>query len=405
MLLGLHGLALMVAFPLGPQQARLWHPGIGGIAALVAAFPLATVFGGLISSRLPILPSAPRTLAALALLATLPAVLSTGYVSFFAARVIAGLAAGATYVAVHRGRLSAAAPSATRLTGRIIAFGMPLCLLCATAFDWRMTLAPVLAGFTVLLVTAPDPVPDSVGVPVNSLAPECSPDTTRHHGEFAALVASAALAFVSGSLLTILSGFLVFNAGHTEWHIPAGLLTGATLGLAVPPAIARLRKHLVPDAVYGVALGSAALVLCGLLILRSPVPAVFAVGTIALFLAANSARHIALAGLVTPGLNESRLSGYQTKTHLAHHFGSGLGALNAAVFIHATPHHTLEGLPALIASGLAATALAYAAGLTSAQPNAWPAACAAAANSRWRVATSLLRSVRTSIIRNPGTPT
>ncbi len=78
LLLGLHGLALMVVFPFGPQATRLWHPGLPGIATLTASFPLAAVLGGLFARRSSLLPSSPRTLAALACLSTLPSALSVG---------------------------------------------------------------------------------------------------------------------------------------------------------------------------------------------------------------------------------------------------------------------------------------------------------------------------------------
>ena len=50
-LLGLHGLALLVVFPLGPQETRLWHPGVNGVAALAAAYPLAACLAGLLARR------------------------------------------------------------------------------------------------------------------------------------------------------------------------------------------------------------------------------------------------------------------------------------------------------------------------------------------------------------------
>lgn len=371
-LLGLHGLALMVVFPLGPQEARLWHPGVSGIAALVAAFPLAAVAGGLAGRRVPRLPSCPRTLTLLAFLSLVPTLLSTGYTSFFFARSLAGFVTGLSFVALHRILPLAAGALVARISARTVAFGMPLCLLAATTFDWRAAFVPILGGLAALFfVTKRSPERET---------PRLAP--TLREAAPLALLATTAMAFVSGSLLTVLSGFLVFNAGHTEWHIPACLAVGAVLGLAVPPLLARLRTRLDARSVYIAALCFAAMVLCGLLALQRPVSGTLTVALIGLFLAANSARHIALAGLVMPGLSTAEIPAHQIHTHLAHHLGSGLGALCAGLLISVTPRHDLAGLPALIACALLATVTAAAAGLAAIQTSASPAASAAAANSR-----------------------
>ncbi len=394
-LLGLHGLALLVVFPLGPQEARRWHPGVPGIAALAAAYPLAAVVGGLLVRRLPRLPAAPRSLAALAFLGTLPCVLSVDYPTLLCARLLAGLAAGLSFVAIHRVLSAATVPLVSRIAPRVVAFGMPVCLLGATLLDWRAAFVPILLGQTILLCSlaprasaAPDPAPPRFYEPLP-----------------AALVATGALAFVSGAYLTVLSGYLVNNAGHTELHIPAGLLIGALLGLALPASLARMRARRSPGTVYTTALAVSALSLAGLLALRGPLPAVLAVGLIGCFIATSAGRHLALAGLVSPRLAAEDQPAHQTHNHLAHHLGSGLGALCAGLLIHAMPYTGFTGMPALFACTLAATALALFSGLACAQPSAAPAAAAAAANRRLRVAASFLRSVRTSITRSPGSPT
>lgn len=347
----------MVVFPLGPQAARLWHPGVNGFAVLAAAFPFAVVLGGLLARRAPRLPSTPRALALLAFAATLPCALSFDYSSLVVARLIAGLATGAAFVAIHRVLSPAAGPLVARLAPRIIAFGMPLCLLAATAADWRAAFLPILAGQS-LLVALPgrkSPLPSFTAARRFPLA-EAAP---------AALVATGSLAFVSAAYLTVLSGFLVFNAGHAEFHIPAVLALAALLGLAVPPALASLRRRLPPAGVFVSALGFSAASLTALLVLRGPQPAVLAVSVIALFLVANSTRHIALAGLVLPHLGPTQTASHQTHTHLAHHFGSGLGALSAGALVSLTPAHTLAGMPALLAASLLATTLAFATGIVS----------------------------------------
>lgn len=397
-LLGLHGLALMVVFPLGPQAARLWQPGVPGIAALVAAFPFAVVLGGLLARRAPSLPARPGTLAVLAFATTLPCALSFDYPSLFLARIVAGLASGVSYAAVFRALPLSTHPLVGRLAPRIIAFGLPACLLAATALDWRFAFAPILLGQAFL-----------VAFHKRDSRPSPAVHTSLHEAAPLALVATGALAFVSAACLTVLSGCLVFNAGHTEWHIPLVLLLAALLGLAVPPALDRLRVRLAPAAVYAAALAASALSLAGLLPLRGPTPAVLAVAAIAAFLVANAARHLSLARLVLPRLSPADLAAHQTHAHLAHHLGSGLGALAAGALVFATPARTLAGLPVLLGASLAATDLALLAGLAAArrfdQPSASPAARAASAKSRLRVAASFVRSVRASITRSPGSET
>lgn len=365
-LLGLHGLALLVAFPFGPQAARLWHPGINGFAVLTSAFPFAVVLGGLLARRAPRLPASPRTLAVIAFVATLPCVLSFDYPSLVIARLIAGLATGVSFVAIHRVLPAEAGPFVTRLAPRIVAFGMPVCLLAATVFDWRLAFIPLLAGQAlVALILASR---SSLPAPRSALLPESAP---------LALVATGALAFVSAAYLTVLSGFLVFNAGHTEFHIPVVLTMAALLGLAVPPVLKRLRRKLSPAAVFGSCLGFSAASLLALLCLRSAQPAILAVSVTALFLAASSSRHLALAGLVIPRLAPGELPAHQTHTHLAHHLGSGLGALTAGLVVSITPAHTLTGMTTLLAASLVVTGVALITGLLSAHPRRAPVAAEA----------------------------
>jgi hypothetical protein len=187
-------------------------------------------------------------------------------------------------------------------------------------------------------------------------------------------VATGALAYVSAAYLTVLSGFLVFNAGHTEFHIPLVLLLAALLGLGVPPALAVLRARMGAPMILASTLGVSAIALVALLALRTPQPAALAVGIIATFITANTARHLALAGLVVPSVAPEALPAHQTHTHLAHHLGSGLGALSAGLFITITPAHTLTGMPALLAAAFSATALAFVCGLRAVHPRRTPAA-------------------------------
>ena len=139
--------------------------------------------------------------------------------------------------------------------------------------------------------------------------------------------------------------------------------------------------------------------------LRGAFPAALATGFIGCFLAVNSVRHLALAGLVLPRLHAGQIPAHQTHTHIAHCLGSGLGALCAGRLIYVSPGGTLAGMERLLVFGIGATLLALATGLAAVQPTASPAMRAASAKSRWRVVTSLLRSVRTSITRAPETPT
>ena len=366
-LLGLHGLALMVVFPLGPQAARLWHPGVNGFAVLTAAFPLAAVIGGLFARRAFRLPSTPRALALLAFVATLPCALSFDYPSLVIARFIAGLATGVGFVAIHRVLLPSSGSLVARLAPRIIAFGMPVCLLAATLADWRAAFLPILAGQALLVALH---IRSSKTL---SLAPVAAPLPLIEAAPVA-LVATGALAFVSAAYLTVLSGFLVFNAGHTEFHIPVVLTLAAFLGLAVPPLLTRLRCRLSPAAVFISALGFSSASLLALLVLRGPQPAALAVPVIALFLMANSTRHVALAGLVLPHLEPEQRAPHQTHTHLAHHLGSGLGALSAGLLVSLTPARTLTGMPALLAASLIATTLAVITGLLSVRSLRMPVA-------------------------------
>jgi predicted MFS family arabinose efflux permease len=351
----------LVVFPFGPQAARLWHPGISGFAVLTAAFPFAAVVGGLLASRAPRLPGTPRNLALLAFVASLPCVLTFDYMSLVVARFIAGLATGVSYVAIHRALSPATGPFIARLTPCIISFGMPVCLLAATVFDWRFAFIPLLTGHA--LVALLPTQRSELLAPGLKLLPEATPAAP------AALVATGALAFVSAAYLTVLSGFLVFNAGHTEFHIPLVLILASLLGLAVPSVLASLRRRLSAAAVFASALGFSATNLLALLTLRGPQPAALAVSLTALFLVTSSARHLALAGLVLPRLAPGQLPAHQIHNHLAHHLGSGLGALSAGLLVSLTPAHTLAGMPALLATSLVATILALASGLLSTRPN------------------------------------
>lgn len=398
-LIGLHGLALMVAFPLGPQQSRLWHPGVGGVGALVAAFPLAAVIGGLVARRASRLPVDPRALALAGAGGMLATVFSVDYPTFFAARAVAGFIAGISVVSLHRSLTSngGATPAMAKFSGRVIACGMPVCVLAATLLDWRAVSLPIGVGFA-LVASRGARIPEQVA------SRSELPRITREAAP-TALVATSALAFVSSAYMTVLSGFLVYNAGHTELHITLGLLTGAAFSLAVPPVLVWLKPHVAPGTLFGGALALAAISLLSLLQLRSGLPAAIAVGLIGGFIAINSARHLGLAGVVLPRLTSGETPTHHAHTCIAHSLGSGLGALFAGAVIYVTPGGQLAGMETMLGCGLAATALALVAGLKAAQPTASPAARAAEAKSRWRVATSLVRSVRTSITRKPETPT
>jgi predicted MFS family arabinose efflux permease len=355
-LLGLHGLALMVVFPLGPQSARLWHPGINGFAVLTSAFPFAAVIGGILARRTPRLPSTPRALAVLAFATTLPCAFSFDYQSLVLARFIAGLATGATFIAIHRVLPVHTAPFASRLAPRIVAFGMPVCLLAATMLDWRAAFMPILIGYALIVLRS---LPKSTSATAHA-KPLPLVETAP-----AALVATATLAYVTAAYLTVLSGFLVFNAGHTELHIPVVLSLAALLGLTVPPVVKHLRRKLSPPAVFASAIGFSTASLLALLTLRGHQPAFVAVSVIALFLAAGAARHLALAGLVLPHIPTDQLAIHQTHTHLAHHLGSGLGALTAGLLVTITPVHTLTGMPAILGVSLLASAISLMTGLFS----------------------------------------
>lgn len=370
---GLHGLALMVVFPLGPQEARLWQPGVTGVAAMAAAFPLAAALGGLVARRLPRLPTAPRPLAGLALLTTLPCALAPGHSSLLGARMLAGLAAGFACVAIHRALGAEAAPHVARIAPRIVAFGMPLCLLGAAVFDWRAVFFLISAGMAWVALSAPRAVTEK------SFYQSAPPRETAP----GALIATAALAAVTGAYLTVLSGFLVFNAGQTEFHIPAALLLGALLGFPVSAVLRKLDARLPPGGVFTATLAASALSLMALLALNSPLPGIVAVALIACFIAVTGARHLALARHFGPRVPPLNLPAHHTRIQLAHYIGIGLGAVAAGQLVASAPGLGLTGMPALLAFGLVATAVALVAALApAAQPNASPAARAASANRR-----------------------
>jgi hypothetical protein len=357
-LIGLHGLALVVVFPLGPQQVRLWHPGVLGIALLVAVYPLAVVIGGALARRQPVLPTSVRVLAVLAGLGFLPAVFSVDHLTFLAARVVGGLIAGVSLVALQRELPAAAIPAANRLATRLTAFGLPVCVVAATVTDWRAPFWLLLAGAGWLAWFAPSRVEPATQRPFISRT-EAAPN---------AMIATGALAFVSGSYLTVLSGFLVLNAGQSEYHITAALLVGAGLGLVVPSGVRALRRRLSPRHTLTAILIGSGLSLTALLALRTPLPAGLAVGLIGCFLAVNAARHVALAEMVFPRLSSEHLPAHQIHFHLAHHGGSALGALAAGWLAHSVPGGGLTGMGSLLICGLAATALAWsAAASTTAQ--------------------------------------
>ncbi len=350
----------MVVFPFGPQATRLWQPGVSGICLLAASFPTAAVLGLLLARRLPRLPGSPRTLAALACLGTLPCALSFDYSSLMLGRAFAGFLAGLSYVAIHRVLRVEAAPLVSRHAPRLVAFGMPVCLLAATLLDWHYAFVPILAAYAFVAFT-------SRGTPQPRPTHSSSRGSPGPRAFLLAHAATACLAFVSAAYLAVLSGFLVFNAGHTELHIPAGLLLGALLSLGVAPLLDRLRVRLSPAAVYATALGLSAATLATLLLLRTPISTVAALSAIGVFIAATGARHLALARLVQPSLAPAALRAHALDTHLAHHFGCALGALAAGGLIMLTPAGILGGMPRLLLASLAATALALLAGLAAAR--------------------------------------
>jgi predicted MFS family arabinose efflux permease len=374
LLLGLHGLALMVVFPFGPQASRLWEPGVPGIGLLAAAFPLAAVLGLVFARRVPRLPDSPRALAVLACLATLPCALAFDYPSLVLGRLLSGFVIGASYVAIHRLLRGEAAPLVARLAPRVIAFGMPVCLTAAGLLDWHYAFVPLIAGYALVAWLA--------GGADGPAAGSSRSGRSAHGPRFLPHAATATLAFVSAAYLTVLSGFLVFNAGHTELHIPCGLLLGALLGLGVVPVLDRLRARLSPARVFAAALVASLATLGALLLLRSPIPAAAAVSAIGFFIAATGARHLALARLVQPTITPESLRAFQLHTHLAHHLGSGLGALAAGMLIVLDPAtRTLEGMPGLLLASLVATGLALVCGLAAARSRA-STNCAAAQASR-----------------------
>lgn len=395
-LLGLHGLTLLLVFPLGPQQNRLWHPGVAGIAETVAAYPLAALIGGLLARRLGWQIASLRHLALLAGLAALPTAFSTGYGSFLVGRLVAGLAAGASFVSIYRLITGAEARHASRVASRVVAFGMPVGILAATWLDWRVGFALLGLGFLGLGLSRKETAAEP-------RKPEAADTVEPLPG---ALLATAALSLVSASYLTVLSGFLVFNAGHTEYHISAALVAGAGAGLAMPPLLRWLGARVSPSTVWGFSLALSLLSITGLLALRGPIPAELAVGLVAMFLATQSARYLALGGLVHAKLADAALPVHQTNTHLAHHLGSGLGACVAGLLVFRdTQSGTLEGMTRLWLVAVFTTAAAWLSGLALAQPKLRPAASAAAEKSFLRTAASWVRSVQTSITRTPGSPT
>lgn len=394
-LLGLHGIVFMAVFPMGPQQSRLWHPGLPGIGALVAAFPVAAMIGGLVARRLPRLPAQPRILGLLAAAGLLPVVFSTDYPTFFLSRVIAGLSAGVGVVAVYRALPADRFSSVSGFAARVIVCGMPPCLFAATLMDWRAAFAPVCVAFVLVAIGASPRTSSAVISPRPRLT-EAAP---------ASLAATAALAFVSASYLTVLSGFLVGNAGHTELHIPCGLLVGGLLSFAIPSVMTFVNRRWAARKAYAVFLAASIASLSGLLLMQNRLHVAAALSLIGLFLAINTTRHLSLGGLVRPLLREEDVPAHHTHTYLSHCLGSGLGALFAGHVIHPAGNGSVAGMKSLYAAGVAATVLALAAGWFAAHPNAAPAARAAFAKSRWRVAASFARSVRASITRRPGMPT
>jgi hypothetical protein len=124
-------------------------------------------------------------------------------------------------------------------------------------------------------------------------------------------------------------------------------------------------RRLSAGRTYALALAVASASLASLLLLQGPLHAAAAVGLIACFLAANAARHLALAGLINPRLPEEAVPAHQLHAHLAHHLGSGLGALSAALLVSRSPDHTLSGMPDLLAHGLVLGAVALGAGLAA----------------------------------------
>ncbi len=350
----------MVVFPFGPQASRLWEPGVPGIGLLAASFPLAAVLGLVAARRVPRLPGSPRALAALALLATLPCALAFDYPSLVLGRLLSGFVIGASYVAIHRLLRAETAPLVSRLAPRVVAFGMPVCLTAAGLLDWHYAFVPLLVGYAFVACSSRGlPPAGSVDLPWHG-RPADGPCLLAH-------AATTALAFVSAAYLTVLSGFLVFNAGHTELHIPCGLLLGALLSLGVVPVLDRLRAVLSPAAVFAASLAASTTTLAALLLLRSPIPAAAAISAIGCFIAATGARHLALARLIQPSLAPDALRAHTLHTHLAHHLGSGLGALAAGLLVVLTPLRTLSGMPALLAVSLGATALACACGIAAAR--------------------------------------
>ncbi len=346
----------MVVFPLGPQEARLWHPGVPGVAALAAAFPLSAALAGLLARRAPRLPNSPRALAGLVFLTTLPCAFSHDYPSLVAARVLAGLFAGVAYVAIHRVLPASASPAVARLAPRIVSFGMPVCIAAATLADWRFAFAPILLGLLAVCVFSGGEETPASGSPALPPPPEPAPWS---------LVATLALAFVTAAYLAVLSGYLVFNAGHGEVHIPVVLSTAALLGLAAPPLVGRIRARTSPAVFYACSLGASVLALLALLRLQGPLPAPAAIAAIATFLVVNATRHLALAGLVSAQVPGPLVPAHQLHTQLAHHLGFGFGALGAGRLVSLTPHHGLVGMPALLGASLAATLIALLAGLAA----------------------------------------
>lgn len=345
LLTGLHGLLFATIFPLGPQVARVWRPGVLGFAALTCALPLAAAAAGLVARRSHLLPVRPRTLALLCAAAALPGALARVYDDLLVARLLGGVVIGVSLAAVQRLLPVSPQPGAARLIPRVTTFGLPLGILAATALDWRAASGLVVVAALALAFFSPA---------------EASPaeHPGLREGAPAGLAAAAALSFVSAAYLTVVSGFLVFNAGHTEWHIVAVLTLAAALSFAVPPSLRLARRVLRAPVEYELTLVVAALSLLSLFAISRPCPAWIAVPLIALFLNANAARHVTLAGLVAPRVEPALLAAHQAHVQLAFYLGAGLGCVCAGLLVHIEPGRGLVGMGGLAVCGLAATALA-----------------------------------------------
>lgn len=345
-----HLVDFMILMPLAPQLLRTLDLPAAALGQLVFVYTLGAGVAGLVLGA--VIHRFERRALLLAVyagfaLAVVFTALAPSLPALLGARVLAGACGGVLSsliqgtVAEHVALERRAAALGTVMTGHALAsvIGVPLGLAIASALDWRLAFAA--------LVAVVAPVLFAVARSVPRLPPRATPAA---HGESAGALLRLAPAFVltfavSGSAYAVGAYFAPFWAGNVgvgEAGLPFVYFAAGALSLFTSPLIGRLADHHGRLEVFVVAtLVSIAGIL---LVTRSgPLPVWLAVALGAVFFITIYGRWIPALALLSELPRSEHRGGFLMINGVVTQLGMGVGALAAGAMIEFDPGGRLLG--------------------------------------------------------------